>query len=170
MTGWPIGRHRDGGIDEITLPSGPGRLWLCGKHLIGPDPEAALARVQADLAVCLCQRYELDDRYPNYVAWLEANQPDRALWFPTPDLSALAFDRAVVMLDTIEARLADGATVIVHCAAGIGRAGTTAAALLVRAGMALPAALEQVRRQRPMGGPEGGSQMELLRRLSGEHG
>lgn len=170
MTGWPHGRHRDGGIDEITLPSGPGRLWLCGKHLIGPDPEAALDRVGADLAVCLCQRHELADRYPAYVEWIERHRPSRALWYPTPDIGALPVDQAVAMLEHIEQRLAGGAGVIVHCAAGIGRAGTTAAALLIRSGLSLPDALDQVRRQRPMGGPEGGSQLDLLRVLAGEHG
>ncbi len=44
----------DGGIDEIPLPAtASGRLWLCGKHAIGPDPEGLMARVGADGVVCL---------------------------------------------------------------------------------------------------------------------
>jgi len=44
----------DGGIHEIPLPPpARGRLWLCGKHAIGPDPDALMARVGADTVVCL---------------------------------------------------------------------------------------------------------------------
>ena len=49
--GWPSGRGRDGGIDEIPLPGVPGRLWLCGKHFIGPDVEAAVAGAMRATAV-----------------------------------------------------------------------------------------------------------------------
>jgi hypothetical protein len=38
------GLNLDGGIHEIPLPPpAAGRLWLCGKHAIGPDPEGLLA-------------------------------------------------------------------------------------------------------------------------------
>ena len=42
--------YLDGGIHEIPLPPPtPGRLWLCGKHAIGPDPEGLMGRVGAEL-------------------------------------------------------------------------------------------------------------------------
>jgi len=28
--------NTDGGINEIPLPGAVGKLWLCGKHYIGP--------------------------------------------------------------------------------------------------------------------------------------
>ena len=59
-------RSRTGGIDEVPVP-GPGRVWLCGKHFIGPDPEVALERTGAAVVVCLNERGELEDRYPEYV-------------------------------------------------------------------------------------------------------
>jgi hypothetical protein len=127
----------DGGIHEVPLPQVGGRLWLCGKHVVGPDPDAALQRVEADTIVCLVEQHELADRYPNYVAWLSAAPPTRAVRFP-----------------------------IVHCGAGIGRAGTTAVAVLVLLGEPLDAALTQVRAHRPMAGPEGGMQMALVRALA----
>ena len=94
-------RWRDGGLDRVPVPGSPGELWLCGKHAVGADPEAALARIGAapdartaadggpvGTIVCLNQRGELEDRYPAYVAWLQEHVGGRALWFPIPDLHA----------------------------------------------------------------------------------
>ena len=78
----------DGGVDEVSLPRGPGRLWLCGKHHVAPDPEAALARLGASTIVCLTEPHELRERYPAYVDWLRSSTPERALWHPVPDLHA----------------------------------------------------------------------------------
>ena len=159
-------RWRDGGADEIPLPIGPGRLWLCGKHYVGPDPEAALARVGATTIVCLSEAHELADRYPTYVAWLEANQPGQALWHPIPDLHAPNADVAAVLVDELRRRLSDGDTLLVHCGAGIGRAGTVAAALLITLGVPLEDAVARVRAHRPMAGPEAGAQTDLLEHLA----
>ena len=58
------GWNTDGGIHEITLPSHvPGRLWLCGKHLLGPDPEGVLEQTGASTIVCLTEEHELVDRF-----------------------------------------------------------------------------------------------------------
>jgi hypothetical protein len=66
--------NHDGGIHEIPLPDLPGRLWLCGKHVVGPDPGGLLDRTGADTIVCLTERHELFDRYPHYVHWLAADR------------------------------------------------------------------------------------------------
>jgi hypothetical protein len=156
----------DGGIHEVPLPSTPGRLWLCGKHRIGPDPDALLLDTGADTVVCLTEAYELSARYPSYVAWLlEQVRLDRAVWFPIHDLGVAdrrAFD---AFLDDLLSRLDEGAGLVVHCAAGIGRSGTTAVALCVRLGMPLDEALAHVRRHRPMAGPEVGAQLDLVRSI-----
>jgi hypothetical protein len=71
---WLSERSRNGGIDEVPLPDPTwGRLWLCGKHFVGPDPHGALARTAAKAIVCLNEGYELRGRYPDYVEWLVAN-------------------------------------------------------------------------------------------------
>ena len=167
MTGWPASeRSRNGGVDRVSLPDSPGGLFLCGKHFVGPDPEGAIARVGATVVVCLSEEPELDDRYPEYVSWLRVNQPARAVWFPIPDLHAPAVDDAEQMLEQLRARLEDGATLLVHCGAGIGRAGTIAAALLITMGLELDDALATVAAHRPTAGPEVGAQADLLTALA----
>jgi protein-tyrosine phosphatase len=165
---WPGERGRHGGIDVIPLPEGPGRLWLCGKHYVGPDVEAALASVGATTVVCLNERHELADRYPAYVEWLDRHQPERAVWHPIPDLHAPDVDDARVLLTQLQSRLARGEGLIVHCGAGMGRAGTIAVALLHTMGVPLVDARRTVAEHRPSAGPEAGAQAALLEALAAE--
>ena len=156
----------DGGIHEIPLPSpARGRLWLCGKHAIGPDPEGVITRVGADGVVCLNEEHELAERYPDYVAWLRAQRSSRVVWHPIPDLHAPTVEEFVPVLTAVVDRVVAGDRLIVHCGAGIGRAGTTAVAVLVSLAVPLDEALDHVRRHRPAAGPEVGPQLELVRRL-----
>ena len=162
MTWRPTSRSMDGGVDEIPLRGVTGRLWLCGKHVVGPDPEAALARVGADTIVCLNEANELVDRYPDYVAWLRTQPIERVVWFPVPDLHAPPLDAVLPIVDDLHRRLRTGDQLLVHCGAGIGRAGTMATLLLVRLGLGEDAALVHVAAHRPMAGPEAGTQRELV--------
>lgn len=156
----------DGGIHEIPLPAVRGRLWLCGKHRVAPDPDATLASITADTVVCLTEAHELVDRYPSYVDWLEAASTARAVWFPIHDLHAPNLSDARPFYDDLVMRLRNGDTLLVHCAAGIGRAGTTAVAILQLLGADLEDALATVATHRPMAGPEGGAQRELVQQLA----
>jgi len=162
MTAWPRGRSADGGIDEIPFASVTGRLWLCGKHVVGPDPEAALARVGADHVLCLNERHEIEHRYPGYVSWLEGDGRERSTWFPTPDLGTRPLDDFLGLLEATAQQLQSGRGLIVHCGAGIGRAGTFAVCALVLAGADPAEALLLVADHRPLAGPEAGSQAELV--------
>jgi protein-tyrosine phosphatase len=167
MSHWLNRRQRDGGIDRIPLPAGvPGHLWLCGKHAIGPDHDALIAEVGgAVTVVCLTERHELVDRYPAYVAWLDdPGSPSR--WFPIHDLHAP--DSATMERFAVElvAMLQAGETLVVHCAAGKGRAGTTAVCVLLALGMPLPDALRRVAASRPGAGPEVGVQRQLVHDLA----
>jgi hypothetical protein len=158
-------RSRNGGIDRIPVPDVPGALWLCGKHLIGPDVEAAIARVDADVVLCLNERHELEPRYPDYVVWLRTDP--RAWWIPVPDLHAPPLDDALAVTEGVLEHLDAGRTVLTHCGAGIGRAGTIAAAVLVTRGATVEEAVGTVGASRPGAGPEAGAQEELLRALAG---
>ncbi|HET6793432.1 MAG TPA: dual specificity protein phosphatase family protein [Acidimicrobiales bacterium] len=180
MRDWHSERSRNGGVDEVPLPGATGRLWLCGKHFIGPDHVSAAARVGADVVVCLCHGHELEDRYPGYVEWLTgsggagadpgaAGDDLMAVWRPVHDLHAPSAEQALELVETVAAHLDAGRSVLVHCGAGIGRAGTLAAAVLMRQGLSRQEALERVAASRPMAGPEAGPQSDLLVELEGRY-
>ena len=168
MSPWHSERSRDGGVDEVPLPEGPGRLWLCGKHAVAPDPEALLERLGATTIVALNEVHELEDRYPDYVRWLRS--ATNAVWHPVPDLHAPTLSETVALVDDLRRRIHSGDHVVLHCGAGIGRAGTIAAALLMRTGLSHDEALARVASSRPMAGPEAGAQRDLLVALSGPVG
>ena len=158
-------RHNDGGIHEIPIADVPGRMWLCGKHHIGPDVHGVRTRAGNATVVCLVQRGELTDRYDDYVTWLDENRNGSAIWFPVHDLSAPGVDHAAELFMEIAERLRGGENFVVHCAAGIGRAGTTAVGVLMVLGMDAENAVRHVRKHRPMAGPEAGAQNDLIRDL-----
>lgn len=166
MTDWRAERSRNGGADRVPLPGEVGGLWLCGKHFIGPDPEVALAKTGATTVVCLSQAPELADRYPEYMRWLAEHAPERAMWFPVPDLHAPEVDIARSIVRQLRDRVDAGEVLLVHCGAGIGRAGTMAAALLMSFGTGVDDAVATVAAHRPMAGPEAGAQRDLLEALS----
>lgn len=167
MTEWrPTERSRHGGVDRIPLPVPVGGLLLCGKHFVGPDVEGALEVSGATTVVCLTEAHELEDRYPAYVEWLRSG--GRAVWHPIPDLHVSTGEEMRALVDELRDRILAGETLLVHCGAGIGRAGTVAAALLLAFGLDLEAAEATVAAHRPMAGPEAGPQHEFLRSMAGE--
>lgn len=150
-------------MDRIPLPDGvDGELRLCGKHAIGSG-EFAVADPPWDTVVCLCRRHEIETRYPSYAAWLDGSDAATAIWWPIHDLGAQPIDRTLPFIDDLVARLRAGDRLLVHCAAGIGRAGTTAVCILIRLGVPIDVALRTVAEARAMAGPEAGEQMALVR-------
>jgi protein-tyrosine phosphatase len=165
--GWLGRRQRDGGIDRIPLPAGiSGALWVCGKHAIGPDHERAIAETGGRATVvCLTEAHELDGRYADYLGWLRRHDGGRALWWPIHDLHAPTLDLMLPFVDDLVARLRRGDDLLIHCGAGIGRAGTTAVCVLLRLGVGRDDALATVGRHRPAAGPETGAQRDLVDRV-----
>lgn len=158
------GFNTDGGIHEIPLPRA-GRLWLCGKHYIAPRIDQVLDEFVLDHVVCLVERHELAHRYDPYLEWLESNRGTRATWRPLHDLTFPGIDDALRWLEPLHEMLMRGDRLVVHCAAGIGRAGTTATALAMMQGMHAPDAMRLVRMHRPTAGPESGTQQEFIGQL-----
>jgi len=162
---WRTDRRHDGGIDLIPLPDDvPGELRLCGKRAIA-DGRFAHPSMPWTTVICLCRRRELQGRYPAYVAWLD-DPRSRSVWWPIHDLGAASVDAALPFIDDLVERLRDGERLLVHCAAGIGRAGTTAVCILVRLGVSVDAAIRTVREARTMAGPEARAQLELVHAIA----
>jgi protein-tyrosine phosphatase len=87
------------------------------------------------------------------------------LWWPVPDLHAPSLAETSELVGRLRTRLDAGGMVLVHCGAGIGRAGTIAAAVLMSLGMPRTEAVAVVAFHRPMAGPEAGAQAALLESL-----
>ncbi len=138
-------------------------MWLCGKHVVGPDPEAALVRAAgAETIVSFVEPSDLESEYPAYVRWLRLNDGGSALWFPIPDFEAPPLQDAVLMVHAIAKRLVAGEGVILHCAGGIGRAPTIAICVLIELGMGAGEAATHVAAHRPTAGPEVQAQQQLV--------
>lgn len=159
--------NTDGGIHEVPLPGVPGRLWLCGKHHVAPDVAGVRRRRAIDTVVCLVRREELEHRYDEYLEWLDSAGPREAVWRPIHDLTYPPVEEVIDFLDDLVARARTGRTLLVHCAAGIGRAGTTAVAMLMMLGMEGTDAMAHVRAHRPGAGPETGPQLSFINELAG---
>ncbi len=68
--------------------------------------------------------------------------------FPIPDWGVTTAERMSLILGAIEATMAQGRQVYVHCWGGHGRTGTVAGCWLVRTGLTPAAALEAIRQAR----------------------
>jgi protein-tyrosine phosphatase len=162
----------DGGIHEIPLPfdNVNGRLWLCGKHFIAPNPDRVREQTDGATVVCLVHREELAHRYDNYIEWLIEHRNDHAVWYPIHDMNTPSIDEAMEFYADLAQRVSDGTNLVVHCAAGIGRAGSTAIGILMSLGMTLQDAQPHVRKHRPGAGPQTDVQQYLLDEVAEKNG
>ena len=158
--------NTDGGIHRIPLEGTVGQLYVCGKHHIGPHVQAVINQHNIAKVVCLVEEHELAGRYDSYIQWHKDNEGAASLWRPMHDLTYPDFPAAVDFVHEVAATVRDHGNVVVHCAAGIGRAGTTAVAVCMILGMDQQEALDHVRAHRPMAGPEAGSQVLFIEELA----
>ena len=158
----------DGGIDRVPLPSDvAGALFLCGQHAIGRDHVAVRGEIRRvvgrdPVVVCLVEAGELRGRYDEYADWLDAGGEGSAMYWPIADMHAPAAEAMLDFVDGLVRRLRLGEALLVHCAGGIGRTGTTAICLLIRLGVDRGDAERTVAKARPGAGPEVDSQRALV--------
>jgi len=149
-------------IDRIPLPIESGALWLCGRRDVASDPDAALAWANAHVIACLLPVDELLAQSPSYLDWLRDHRGGKALWFPVSNFGAPSARTALPYLRMIEARLRAGEGVVMHCAAGQGRAGTMAVGVLMLLGVRREAAVTTVRSHRSFAGPGSSAQVAFV--------
>lgn len=131
-------------------PNVPGSLWLGsmpGRFEPWPEFETHARRARLGLVVCLTPRTEIAELSPRYhAAVAQGTLPFRWLNLPMPNFG-VPEDAAAFRHDVkdIARALQRGEAVLLHCAAGIGRAGSTAACVLKALGLDTLDALQRVR-------------------------
>ncbi|MEN8150253.1 MAG: dual specificity protein phosphatase family protein [Planctomycetota bacterium] len=137
--------------------------WLIENKLAAsgmpwPEDLPLLAGAGIDSILSLTERSPFPDGTPNGTTHLHLPIADMT----APDRGTLT--RAV---DFLRDRLEGGASVLVHCGAGLGRTGTVLAAYLVSEGIAPDDAMHLVRAARP-GSIETYDQEQCIREFSPE--
>lgn len=113
-------------------------LYVGGQHY----PHGLAAMRTLGIGAVLNLRTESDDAARGVAL-------EHYLWLKVPDDTAPAAEELARGADFVAAQIAAGRGVYVHCASGVGRAPTAAAAYLVTTGLSAAAAWTAIRRVRP---------------------
>lgn len=135
---------------ELALPKGiKGKVYLHsmpGRTRPLSEDEEEAAKVGISAVVRLTPDHETEQRSPEY---MNAIRKGLLRWedlhFSIPDYGIPGdLAKFKLLLAKVIAKLRAGDRILIHCAAGIGRTGTMAAALLVALGLGLDEAVARV--------------------------
>ena len=152
----------------------PGRLFLTAMPGRTGTLRADLRQISAQeitTILRLTDLAEVTSLSPDYAtAWASgADLPPRRISHPIPDFSTPSDSGSYrQMTQSIANRLQDGERVLIHCAAGIGRTGMTAIAVLCALGLAPEEARKRV--AAAGSGPETPAQKAFVQELVGHAG
>lgn len=134
----------------VELEHVPGMLFLHsmpGKNESFDAARDAIAGADVARVVCLAPDAEVLQKSPEYARAIASGVPWQHVGHAIPDFGVPddvdAFRKVV---EDAAAALRAGENVLVHCAAGIGRTGTFAVAVLCALGVPLPEARQRVKR------------------------
>jgi len=156
---------------EVALPAGvPGKLYIyrmpghIGYDRSFEEDSELIAEVGIDSVVCLAPLDEIGRKSPAYArAIASGSVPWARRDYPIEDFTAPEGEERPAFLSLVQEIAADlraGKRVMIHCAAGKGRSGTVATAVLLALGASRDDALQRVR---DAGGrPETESQFGLI--------
>ena len=138
-------------LRALELPAGTaGRVWLGampGRLEPWPSFLAEARERGLQQVVCLNPLFEVERLSPEYAAAIATGGlPFDWTHLPMQDFGlAEVLDDYIAAVDRVAGAVREGRVVMLHCAAGIGRTGTTAACLLKRLGASAHVALMRVR-------------------------
>lgn len=149
--------------------NGPGRLSTMARPM-GGDELAAEIRGLADGGVNVLVSLLSDDEIAeSRLAGEQATAEAAGLTFlqlQTPDLHVPERDAVLAMARTLRSRLDEGASVVVHCHAGIGRSSTLAAAVLLLEGLPPDRAWNQITAARGVQVPDTPAQRQFIETMA----